>query len=311
VTIRSATPGATIHCTEDGSAASAASPACDAIVVTSTRTLRAIATATGHAQSAEATATYTIGSVSTADKLRALATKRTWFVHMSVGYHIYTGEQTDHASGLGGIVNANPGAGVTVPQYLYDPNEAQLTTQALPGQFTHSLTGADTGDPVGKIRAFVASLGSTFGGGLDYAGLKFCYSDFRYNTGEVNEAAWVEYRTQMDALEASFPGRLVYWTVPLASAASDADNQAREVLSDRIRDRYGHTGRVFDVGLLESTDPQGNPVTGPSGAPAVYGPYTFDGSHPNATGANYLAQAYLDFLYDVEMRRAARPGAGR
>jgi hypothetical protein len=61
VTIASTTAGAVIHCTTDGSAASASSPVCSgAISVPASTTLRAVATAQGYAPSAEATAAYTI-----------------------------------------------------------------------------------------------------------------------------------------------------------------------------------------------------------------------------------------------------------
>ena len=61
VTITSATPGAIIHCTRDGSAPTAGAPACaQPIAVSTTTTLRAIATAAGHAESASSSAAYVI-----------------------------------------------------------------------------------------------------------------------------------------------------------------------------------------------------------------------------------------------------------
>ena len=60
VTLSDSTAGATIHCTTDGSTPTPSSPACSSVTISSTATLKAIATATGYTSSAVASATYTI-----------------------------------------------------------------------------------------------------------------------------------------------------------------------------------------------------------------------------------------------------------
>jgi hypothetical protein len=60
VALSDSTAGATIHCTTDGSTPTPSSPACSSITISSTATLKAIATATGYTSSAVASATYTI-----------------------------------------------------------------------------------------------------------------------------------------------------------------------------------------------------------------------------------------------------------
>ena len=60
VTVSSATPGATVRCTQDGSAPDADSPACSSVEVAQTTTLRAIAFAPGLTVSESASATYSI-----------------------------------------------------------------------------------------------------------------------------------------------------------------------------------------------------------------------------------------------------------
>lgn len=66
VTFSSATEGAEIHCTTDGSTPSAASPVCvDAISVNATRTIKAIAIKSGMLPSSVSSATYTLPPAST------------------------------------------------------------------------------------------------------------------------------------------------------------------------------------------------------------------------------------------------------
>src|SRR5580704_4500715 len=62
VTLSDSTSGATIHCTTDGSTPTAGSPACSNVAISSTVTLKAIATANGYNPSAIASGLYTIDS---------------------------------------------------------------------------------------------------------------------------------------------------------------------------------------------------------------------------------------------------------
>jgi hypothetical protein len=62
VTLSDTTPGATIHCTTDGTTPTASSPACTQITISTTTLLQAIATASGYNNSAVAGGTYTITS---------------------------------------------------------------------------------------------------------------------------------------------------------------------------------------------------------------------------------------------------------
>jgi hypothetical protein len=62
VTLSDSTSGATIHCTTDGSTPTAGSPLCSSVAISSTTTLKAIATASGYNPSAIASGIYTIDS---------------------------------------------------------------------------------------------------------------------------------------------------------------------------------------------------------------------------------------------------------
>jgi N-acetylneuraminic acid mutarotase len=66
VTISDATPGATVHCTTDGTPPTSASMSCnDPIAVNFTETIQAIAVAGGYANSAVASATYIVNAAAT------------------------------------------------------------------------------------------------------------------------------------------------------------------------------------------------------------------------------------------------------
>jgi hypothetical protein len=62
VTVSDGTPGATLHCTTDGSTPNASSPSCASISISSTTTLEAYATESGYTDSSVASATFTIST---------------------------------------------------------------------------------------------------------------------------------------------------------------------------------------------------------------------------------------------------------
>lgn len=270
-------------------------------MVSATTTVKAIATLTGYADSDVSTATYTIGAVSNATKLAAFAARRTWLAHMSVGINVFYGavasETSSPAAGLGKIINDNPSAAVTFGR-LYGATTTTLGT--LPGgrfaETSFSSIGAQNSYPLDKLHAFRTALGSTFGGGLDFAAMKFCFADIDVSIAET-DAVWAEYQAVMDPIEAAYPGRLVYWTVPLTTY--EGANVFRERLSSYIRSKYGPTGRVFDIADFESRDTSGELILGANGLRTMNPVWHSDGSHLNAVGATYIAQAYLDFLYGV------------
>ncbi|WP_245530044.1 chitobiase/beta-hexosaminidase C-terminal domain-containing protein [Anaeromyxobacter dehalogenans] len=296
VTVSSATAGATVRCTLDGTLPTAATPACASpVTIQATATLRAIATADGFAPSAVRAATYTIQAPPPTDptlaqKLQALASKRQLLAHQSVGNNILYG---NGAGGLDGLLDANPGSGVTI---AYHPASAA----AVPvGAVADTAIGVN-GQPVGKVLDFDAQVRTRFGGALDYFGFKFCFTDI-WTAQDVSDT-WAQYQATMDALEAAYPGKIIYWTVPLMPDVTDVDgNTQREALSNLIREKYRGTGRVFDLAYHESHDAQGNPFT-LGGVPALAHDWSADGGHDahlNAVGATMVATRWVEFMYRV------------
>ncbi|WP_232288474.1 hypothetical protein [Anaeromyxobacter sp. K] len=240
-------------------------------------------------------ATYTIQASPPTDptlaqKLQALASKRQLLAHQSVGNNILYGNGT---GGLDGLLDANPGSGVTI---AYHPASAA----AVPvGAVADTAIGVN-GQPVGKVLDFDAQVRTRFGGALDYFGFKFCFTDI-WTAQDVSDT-WAQYQATMDALEAAYPGKIIYWTVPLMPDVTDIDgNTQREALSNHIREKYGGTGRVFDLAYHESHDAQGNPFT-LGGVPALAHDWSADGGHDahlNAAGATMVATRWVEFMYRV------------
>jgi len=227
------------------------------------------------------------------EALQGLSSKRQLLAHQSVGANVLYGGAWDRSHGLFRLFADNPAGGVRV---VVEP--ASLSAVA-PGGWIDAEVGSN-GDPLGKLDDFDAMVRTRFGGGLDYAAMKFCYVDF----GSTTDVAgiWSRYQAVMDALEADFPGRIVHWTVPLRTTGASA-NRVREQLSDLIRGKYGATGRVFDFADLEKHDAQGSLVL-VDGVPAMALEWSTDGGHLNDAFADRAARAYIELMYRVATRAA-------
>jgi hypothetical protein len=151
-------------------------------------------------------------------------------------------------------------------------------------------------EPLNKVAAFDGAVRTRFSA-CDYVGLKFCFVDI--SGGYTPAQIFSTYQTTMDALEALYPGKLIYWTMPLAPSSDAANNTLREQLNASIRTRYASTGRLFDIADWESRNASGALVLA-NGVRALNAAWNGDGQgHVNAAGANMLAQKYLDFMYRV------------
>lgn len=227
-------------------------------------------------------------------KLQALSTKRILFSHNSVGEVICRG--WSGGAGLWALIAANPGCGFT---YRQDPaNSAPANFPVGCFGDTPTVYGGqgDNGDPIGKINTFDYRVRTGFPG-LDLYSFKFCFADFTDSTDVA--AIWARYQTVMDALEVSFPGKILHWTVPVMADITDVDlNTKREQLSSLIRGKYASTGRLFDLADKEAHTSAGAFVT-LGNVRALAPEWNQDGGHPNDAGSTMLATALVDFLYGV------------
>lgn len=170
------------------------------------------------------------------------------------------------------------------------------------------------GDPAGKIQAF-ETLMADASGQVDVALMKFCYDDFRTSTDVVT--LFNQYAATMDRLERAYPRvTFLYGTAavrfdaaatPVAPEAIDSlvgldpadlgGAAKRELFNSLIRQRWGSTGRVFDVAALESRRSDGRVM-----AATVEGRqyYTMNdelrvdaAAHLNAQGSEQLARELM------------------
>jgi hypothetical protein len=226
---------------------------------------------------------------------QALAGKRLYFGHQSVGGNI--------VDGVTAVLADHP----EIP--LHVVQAAALDSSAAPGLY-HARIGRN-GNPGSKAAAFNAIVDH----GVPAVGiLKFCYVDVE---GRRNpDSLFAEYQRDMSALRARHPGLvIVHVTMPLTVTGEGrldllvqkVRGQASSFELNIIRNRYNallrqaYVGKepVFDLARLESTAADGSRVFFTSGADTVYtlAPgNTDDGGHLNAAARRAAAQEFLAVL---------------
>ncbi|WP_051191953.1 hypothetical protein [Microbacterium luticocti] len=246
-------------------------------------------------------------------ELDALVRVRVLFGHQSIGMSI-----------LDAVPALFARAGMPAPQ-IADVAWPQVRDTADPA-FAHAWIGAN-GDPLGKIDDFASIFDRPLADSVDIALMKLGAVDITATTDI--RAVFEAYSTTMDRLAREHPGTVfVYATVTLTTqgdegrpvAASEVgappatppgtgtDNARREQYNALVRERYGDTGRLFDIADLESRLPDGRVLAAEQDGvryrvmnPAV----SSDGLHLNAAGASALATALLDLLGPVAERLVA------
>lgn len=230
----------------------------------------------------------------TSDELEAFASTRVFFGHQSVGSNVISGVESTYAA-----------LGSGVPEIV----ETRVLPSTVGGVLAHTHVGVN-GDPFGKFEDFAAALDGPIADQIDVAVIKLCYADIVSDTDV--EAVFDEYVAMMDRLEAEHPSvRFVYTTVPLTTdrgwkavvkswigrddQMGPADNQARQRYNELIREKYGHSGQLFDIAAVESTLQQ-EPAERGSGDETYYvlnGPLAADPGHLNDLGARLAAAEFI------------------
>jgi hypothetical protein len=220
------------------------------------------------------------------EALSALAAKRIFFAHASVGGNILGGLQT--------ILDGNSGAEPGIVTLGNPPAPSDLHL----GDIGETGWGSLNQHPWEKIAAFQSFMvGTGLGGAADIAMMKFCFVDFDAGATSVETNARAQelfhaYQAMVIAVQTASPGvKLVHFTAPLTQRG----NGRREAFNGMVRSTYGAAGRVFDLADLESnghTDAEGR-VLDPAYAVAR------DDDHLNAAGKAVAARALLLFLANL------------
>jgi len=227
----------------------------------------------------------------------ALAAKRIYFGHQSVGANIM--------EGVADLAAAEPRLGLRVVT-----DDGAL---AAGGAFLHGAVGRNE-DPGAKTDDVAARLDGPLAGRVDIAFHKYCYVDV--TAGADVPALFDHYRQTMERLAAAHPGVVfVHVTAPLVTVPAGAsatvkrllgrtsgraaDNLARERFNELMRKAYAGREPVFDLAAVESTRPDGTREAVDAGGGRAYAlvpAYASDGSHLNAAGRRRVAEELLVFL---------------
>lgn len=227
--------------------------------------------------------------------LAALADRRVFFGHQSVGGNILDG----------------------VGDWLRDTGVAWPIAEvgAAPGDggaLIHAVVGRN-GDPRSKCEDFRRLLDAGAPGRVDVAALKFCYVDLQEESQA--ESLCDTYIETLEDLARRHPGTtFVPVTVPLTHAEGGLgvivrellgrpnriklQNLARQTFNDRLRQRWT-ASPLFDLAAAESTRPGGaRETTSYKGRRAenLVAAYSDDGRHLNQAGRRPVAAAFVQTM---------------
>lgn len=240
--------------------------------------------------------------------LEAIKDSRIVFGHQSIGMNILQAMPTVFSS-----------FGLQAPEVAsVDWPQARDTADPV---FAEIWVGTN-GDALGKISDFASQINSA-SHPYDIAFMKIGPVDITANTDI--QAIFDAYASTMDSLAKAHPGTTFLYTtaalmseesgwsgveatqIGVPSTAGDSDNARREQYNALVRQRFGSTGRLFDLAQLESELPDGTIAAKTvDGVPTrVMNPaFTDDSLHLNSTGAQHLATAMLGLLGRVALEHA-------
>lgn len=132
----------------------------------------------------------------------------------------------------------------------------------------------------------------------DIALMKLGYVDILADTDV--QGVFGRYQSMMDALEADYPEIVFLHATVSVTAWVPENNAAIERFNTLMRDRYGPSGRLFDLAATVSTCAGGVPARDETAQGEVYyricPEYTRDGGHLNGLGSKIAAEEMLRVL---------------
>jgi hypothetical protein len=234
------------------------------------------------------------------DAGKALAVKRIYFGHQSVGYNLIEGLQSWAAE--------RPDLGLKIVE--------SKSADGLAGPaFMHAKNGANY-EPFEKMQDFSKTLEAGVGEKADVAFFKFCYVDFSPETDV--EKVFAGYKQTLASLHGKYPKtKFLHVTVPLTIVQSGPKatlkkllgkklggaeaNVVRNRFNDLMRKEYGGREPLFDLAAVESTRPDGLVRFDQDGTsyPALAPEYSSDGKHLNTDGARWASAHLLKTLAEL------------
>lgn len=175
--------------------------------------------------------------------------------------------------------------------------------------------------PLEKIEDFAHYFETEISDHVDIALMKFCYVDSgqEISSEELADA----YIQEMERLEQTYPHvTFVYVTMPLRGTPRKLDVWAKNIIfkilgrpiygrddnierhefNQALRTSKAHTGRLFDLAMIESTRSDGNIQSFRKNGrdyPVLVPEYTYDGGHLNKRGRVHVAGDFLSFIRKV------------
>ncbi len=234
----------------------------------------------------------------TDDARAALAGRRIFFGHQSVGVNI--------VQGVADLVGASRGLRLQ----LVGPGEAWPGSG---GFLAHDKVGTN-GAPSSKTDEFARQVAEHQGSRVDVAFHKYCYIDF--SVGSDAGRIFAYYRDAMARLRAQYPAVVfVHVTAPITVVQTGpkavikrmlgrapggyADNIRREEFNALMRRQYVGREPLFDLAAIESADMEGRQqrfeFNGQAGL-ALFPPYASDGRHLGEVGRRRVAEELLVML---------------
>jgi hypothetical protein len=237
--------------------------------------------------------------------LEAVAERRVFFAHQSVGGNVLDGVR---------LLAARAGVDVRIAEA--QPGGVPARTLA------HALVGSNQ-DPRSKLRGFAEAFATGAAANADLALVKLCYVDF--DAASDAAALFAQYQATLAALRARHPATtFVHVTAPLVAVPGGiaqslkqllgrpaprqaAENARREEYNALLRGAYAGREPVFDLARVESTRPDGAAETTEwqrRAVPSLVAGYTTDGGHLSDDGRARAARELVAVL-----AAAARPGS--
>jgi len=245
----------------------------------------------------------------TAEEKAALARRRVFFGHQSVGSNIM--------EGVAALARENPSLGLRVADLAVPAGGAG-------GFFGHGKVGQN-GQPAGKTDDFAGKVDRDLAGRVDVALHKYCYIDINDRTDAA--ALFAHYRDTMAKLRGQHPDvTFVHVTAPLTHVQKGPkvlvkrligrppggylDNLRREQFNELMRREYAGREPLFDLAAIEATRPDGGEERfswkGQAGR-ALYPAYGSDGRHLNEQGRRRVAEELIVMLATLPTAAAGTP----